>query len=126
MRFLGRLLCFAFILYARVVFIGAGVSACVAVWAYYGYRHIGCHPMFSSANIECDPVPVLAAEHALSIVRTIAPFQQDILEHRDQLLLFFAAVVGLAILIEVAFALAAIILKKRLRTVSSTTDRDNQ
>jgi hypothetical protein len=82
--------------------------------------------MVSSANIECDPVPVLAAEHALSIVRTIAPFQQDILDNRDQLLLFFAAVVGLAILIEVAFASAAIILQRRLRTVSSTTDRDNQ
>ena len=117
MRFLGQVLRFALILYARVVLIGAGVSACIAAWAYYGYRHIGCHPMFSSANIECDPVPVLAAEHALSIVRTIAPFQQDIVENRHQLLLFSAAVVGFAILIEFAFALAAIILKRRIRTV---------
>jgi hypothetical protein len=131
MRFLGRLLRFALILYARVVLIGAGFSACIAAWAYYGYRRIGCHPMFSgSTGVECGSVQALAAEHAMSIVRTIAPFQEDILENRDQLLLFSAALVGFAILIEVVFALATIILQhgnkkppKRSRHVYGRSNR---
>lgn len=65
--------------------------------------------MFSSANIECDPVPVLAAKHAMSIVRAMSPFQRDIVENRTQLMLFSAAAVGAAILIELAFAVAEII-----------------
>jgi hypothetical protein len=123
MRYLGLLLQFVFTLYARAVLIGAGVAAFLIVWSYYGYKHIGCHPMFASANLECGPVPVLAAEHALSIVRKILPFQQDILANQDQLMIYATAALSAAILIELVFAGIAIMRRSSMRKSSAQAQK---
>ena len=125
MRYFGFLLQFVFTLYARSVLIAASAAVFLAAWAYYGYKHIGCHPMFASANIECGPVPVLAAEHALSIVRTLAPFQQDFLENKDLLMIYTAAALSAAIVIELVQAVIAIIRRRSARKVSRA-HADNQ
>jgi hypothetical protein len=125
MRYLALLLQFVFTLYARLVLISASAAGFWAAWAYYGYKHIGCHPMFASANIDCGPVPVLAAEHALSIVRAIAPFQQDLLANQNEMLIYAAAALNAAVMIELA--LAVIIIRRRSarklsRTIADTHD----
>lgn len=120
MRYLALLLQFVFTLYARLVLIGASAAGFLAAWAYYGYRHIGCHPMFASANIDCGPVPVLAAEHALSIVRAIAPFQQDLLANQNELMIYAAAALSAAVMIELALAVIAIIRRRSARKISRT------
>ena len=126
MRYLALLLQFLLKLYARIVLIGASAAGFLAAWAYYGYRHIGCHPMFASANIDCGPVPVLAAEHALSIVRAIAPFQQDLLANQDLLVIYAAVALCAAVMIELALAVIAIIrrrsARKLPRTIADTQD----
>lgn len=114
-RVLSRLLRFAFKLYARVVLIGAGVSVCIAAWAYYGYRHIGCHPMFSSANIQCGSVQTLAAKHSLEIVRTLAPYQQTLRDNQTALMIWAGVVFGAAVAVELAFGILAIRHRRRTR-----------
>ena len=125
-RYLALLLQFVFTLYARAVLIIASLAACLAAWAYHGYKHIGCHPMFASANIDCGPVPVLAAEHTLSIVRAVAPFQQDLLANQNQLMIYTAAAVSAAIMIELLFAVIAIIRRRSARKLSRTHAENHQ
>jgi hypothetical protein len=115
MRYGTGVLRFVLLLSARVVLAVALLASLAAAWAYYGYKNIGCHPMFSSSNIECGSVPVLAAEHSLAMVRTVLPFQQDILENQTQLISYASAALGVAILIELVFALIAIVQRRSMR-----------
>jgi hypothetical protein len=69
---------------------------------------------------------VLAAEHALSIVRTLAPFQQDFLANQDQLMIYVAVAVSAAIAIELLFAVIAIIRRRSARKLSRTHAENHQ
>lgn len=115
MRYVAEVARFVLLLSARVVLAAALLASLAAAWAYYGYKNIGCHPMFSSSNIECGSVPVLAAEHSLAMVRTLLPFQKDILESQTQLISFASAALGAAIVIELVFAVFAIVRRRSMR-----------
>ncbi len=123
MRYVAGVLRFVLLLSARVVLAAALLASLAVAWAYYGYKNIGCHPMFSSSNIECGAVPVLAAEHSLVMVRTLLPFQQDILANQTQLISYTAAALGMAILIELVFALIAIIRRSNMRKSSTQAQK---
>ena len=101
---------------SRVILIGGGFAALIAAWAYYGYRRIGCHPMFSgSTGVECGSVQALAAEHALAIVRTLAPYQQTLRDNQAELVAWAGAVLGAAIAVELIFGFSAVLRHRRAR-----------
>lgn len=108
MRWLGLVLRFLLLLSSRTVLIGAVVGGAAAAWGYYGYQRIGCHPMFSSANIECGTVQVMAAEHSLAMARMLAPYQQQLQENQTELMLYGGVAVLWAVVIEVIFGIVAI------------------
>ncbi len=103
------------LLSSRMILIGTVLAVSVAAWAYYGYRHIGCHPMFSSANIDCGSVQALAAEHSLAIVKALAPYQKDLQDNQTELTLYIGAAVVVALVVEVTLGLFAVIRRRRAR-----------
>lgn len=113
MRWLGLVLRFLLLLSSRTVLIGAVVGGAAAAWGYYGYQRIGCHPMFSSANIECGTVQVMAAEHSLAMARMLAPYQQQLQDNQTELMLYGGVVVLWAVVIEVIFGIVAISRRRR-------------
>ena len=115
MRWLGQILRFVLLLWARAVLIGAVVAAAAAAWGYYGYQRIGCHPMFSSANIECGTVQVMSAEHSLAMVRVLAPYQQQLRDNQTELMLYGGIALLWAVVIELAFGVFAIMRRRRAR-----------
>lgn len=123
MRYVAGALHFVLLLSARVVLAAALLASLAAAWAYYGYKKIGCHPMFSSSNIDCGSVPVLAAEHSLAMVRAVLPFQQDILANQTQLISYTSAALGAAILIELVFAAIAIVRQRGMRKNRRLTEK---
>jgi hypothetical protein len=100
---------------SRMILIGTVLFVSVAAWAYYGYQQIGCHPMFSSANIDCGSVQALAAEHSLAIVKLLAPYQQQLQDNQTELTLYIGAAVIGAVVIEVIFGFVAIIRRRRAK-----------
>ena len=113
MRWLGQILRFLLLLSSRVVLISALLGGAAAAWGYYGYQRIGCHPMFSSANIECGTVQVMSAEHSLAMVRMFAPYQQQLRDNQTELMLYAGAAVIWAIVIELVFGTFAIMRRRR-------------
>ncbi|EDM69401.1 hypothetical protein RAZWK3B_11702 [Roseobacter sp. AzwK-3b] len=115
MRWLGQILRFLLLLSSRVVMIGAVLGGAAAAWGYYGYQRIGCHPMFSSANIECGTVQVMSAEHSLAMVRTLAPYQQQLRDNQTELMLYGGIALLWAVVIELAFGVFAIMRRRRAK-----------
>lgn len=115
MRLLGQILRYVLLLFARGVLISAVIGALAAAWGYFGYQRIGCHPMFSSANIECGTLQVLAAEHSLEMVRVLAPYQQQLQDNQTELMLYGGTAVIWAVVIELLFGVFAIMRRRRAR-----------
>ncbi|EDM69578.1 hypothetical protein RAZWK3B_11797 [Roseobacter sp. AzwK-3b] len=113
MRWLGQILRFLLLLSSRVVLIGGVIGGAAAAWGYYGYQRIGCHPMFSSANIECGTVQVMSAEHSLAMVRVLAPYQQQLRDNQTELMLYGGIALLWAVVIELGFSIVAIIRRRR-------------
>jgi len=115
MGWLGQVLRFVLLLSARAVLIGAIVGAAAAAWGYYGYQRIGCHPMFSSANIDCGTVQVLSAEHSLAMARMLAPYQQQLQDNQAGLMLYAGVAVLSALMIELGLGVFAVMRRRRAR-----------
>lgn len=115
MRWLGQVLRFVLLLSARAVLIGAVVGAAATAWGYYGYQRIGCHPMFSSANIDCGTVQVLSAEHSLAMARMLAPYQQQLQDNQAGLMLYAGVAVLSALMIELGLGVFAVMRRRRTR-----------
>ncbi|EDM69383.1 hypothetical protein RAZWK3B_11612 [Roseobacter sp. AzwK-3b] len=115
MRWLGHMMRFLLLLLSRVTLIGAVVGGIAAAWGYYGYQRIGCHPMFSSANIECGTVQVMSAEHSLAMVRVLAPYQQQLRDNQTELMLYGGIALLWAVVIELAFGVFAIMRRRRTK-----------
>lgn len=113
MRWLAHLQCFVLLLSSRVVLLGTFAGGLAAAWGGYGYQRIGCHPMFSSATIECGTVQVLSAEHSLAMVRMLAPYQHVLQDNQTQLMLYVGCAVIMAVLIELIFGLFATMRRRR-------------
>lgn len=104
------------LLASRLTLIGGGLAALIAAWAYFGYRRIGCHPMFSgSTGVECGAIQSLAAEHSLEIVRTFAPHQQAIRDNQVELTIGAGVAIGTAVTVELVFGVLAILRRRRAR-----------
>ena len=115
MRWLGQILRFLLLLSSRVVLIGGVIGGAAAAWGYYGYQRIGCHPMFSSANIECGTVQVMSAEHSLAMVRVLAPYQQQLRDNPTELMLYGGIALLWAVVIELALGVFAIMRRRRAK-----------
>src|SRR6056297_3169019 len=115
MRWLGQILRFLLLLSSRVVLISALLGGAAAAWGYYGYQRIGCHPMFSSANIECGAVQVMSAEHSLAMVRVLAPYQQQLRANPTELMLYGGIALLWAVVIELALGVFAIMRRRRAK-----------
>mgnify|MGYP000267497759 CR=1 FL=1 len=115
MRWLGHMMRFLLLLLSRVTLIGAVVGGIAAAWGYYGYQRIGCHPMFSSANIECGAVQVQAAEHSLAMARMVAPYQQQVQDNQAGLMLCAGVAVLSALMIELGLGVFALMRRRRAR-----------
>jgi len=115
MRWLGQILRFLLLLSSRVVLIGGVIGGAAAAWGYYGYQRIGCHPMFSSANIECGTVQVMSAEHSLAMVRVLAPYQQQLRDNQTELMLYGGIALLWAVVIELALGVFAIMRRRRAK-----------
>lgn len=98
---------------ARIVLLATFLAAITSAWAYYGYQRMGCHPMFSSANIECGPVQARAAEHAVAIAKLLVPYQEVARANQDVLIRSGSIVVLLCVLVEVVHRLAAFFRRRR-------------
>lgn len=112
---IGQLLRFTLLLCARAVLIAAFVGSLAAAWGYYGYQRVGCHPMFSSANIECGSVQQLAAEHAVIFARWMVPYQQRLLDNQAELTAYLGAAVISSLVIELLFGVFAILRRRRAK-----------
>lgn len=100
---------------SRMILIGTVLAVSMAAWGYYGYQHIACHPMFSSANIDCGSVQALAAEHSLALVKLLAPYQTVLQDNQTELTLYVGAAVIGAVAIELAFGVFAVMRRRRAR-----------
>ncbi len=108
-----QLMRFLLLLASRATLIVAVAVLLAAAWGYYGYQRIGCHPMFSSTDIECGTVQVLAAEHSLALAKTLAPYQQQLQDNQTNLIILAGTAVIGAVVIEVIFGFVAIVRRRR-------------
>jgi hypothetical protein len=115
LKVMGNVLRFLLLVSSRAIFICSGVAALAAAWGYYGYERISCHPMFSPSKAECDSVQVIAAEHAMSMVRTLAPLQTMVRDQQVEIVFTFGAVLAWAVSIELIFGVAGVVKRRRER-----------
>lgn len=112
---IGQLLHFTLLLCARAVLIAAFVGSLVAAWGFYGYQRVSCHPMFSSADIECGSAQQLAAEHAVILARSFVPYQQVLRDNQAELTLYVGVAVISSLVIELVFGVFAILRRRRVK-----------
>ena len=124
MQFGGQFLRFVLLFYSRAVLIVAVLAGLAAAWGYYGYQRIGCHPMFTSANVECGSLQTLSAEHAMAMARAVVPYQQMLRDNQQLLIQALIGALIIAVLIELMFAVVKILQRRRLRRLSNTLSED--